>query len=60
MVDSRLMEFGGIEEVVLHFKRAPFHEARNNLFSILLDWAALKIKVLLRLGIAIQGMWLPL
>jgi len=46
--DGRLHEFGGMEEVVLHFKQAAFQEGRNNLFSILLDWAAVRIKV---------GMW---
>lgn len=43
--DSRLQDFGGVEEVVLHFKQATSREACRNLFSILLDWAVSKHQV---------------
>lgn len=43
--ESRLQDFGGVAEVVLHFRQASCREASRNLFSVLLDWASSKIEV---------------
>ena len=45
--ESRLQDFGGVAEVVLHFRQSTCREATRNLFSVLLDWAASKIEVTL-------------
>ena len=46
--EERLQDFGGIEEVIMHFKHAPSREVARNLLSILLDYVSAKhIKVLL-------------
>lgn len=43
--ESCLRDFGGIAEVVLHFRQARCKEALRNLFSIMLDWAVSEIEV---------------
>ena len=36
-------DFGGVRQVVAHFKAAPTHEARCNLLAVLLDLAVLDL-----------------
>lgn len=46
--EERLEDFGGIDEVIRHFKLAPSPEAMRNLLCIILDYVSARhIKVLL-------------